>query len=61
MSEHPYWSYGPEHGVPVVDAMVEGRRTFAVNLAMMMARAGEDVEVTVERARAIERYLKGDA
>lgn len=57
---HPYWSYGPDHGVPLVDAMAEGRRTFALELAASTLLDSGDGERLVRRARELEAYLLGD-
>lgn len=56
MSDHPYWVYGPDHGVPVVDAMAEGRRAFALEKAVQWDDTNEGV---LARARLFEQYLKG--
>ena len=59
MTHHPYWSYGPDHGTPLVDAMDEGRRAFALECAMATMiddGSGRDI---VARARLFEAYLAG--
>lgn len=56
---HPYWSYGPDHGVQPVDALAEGRRTFALECALAGAVNGGRVESIVRRAQLFEAYLKG--
>lgn len=57
---HPYWAYA-ENGsqVSVFEAMAEGRRAFAMELAVEVALDGEPAEVTVAVAREFEEYLKG--
>ncbi len=53
---HTYWSYGPEGGVPVIDALAEGRRAFALDLA---TRQDDTDDGHLARARKFEEYLKG--
>lgn len=55
---HPYWSYGPDHGLPPVDALAEGRRALALDLALRWE--GTD-EATVQRAAKYEAFLKGES
>lgn len=57
MSGHPYWSYGPDGGQPVVEALDEGRRAFALEQAVLL---GETLEGTLEAAEKFEQYLKGE-
>lgn len=59
--DHPYWSYGPDHGQLVVDALDEGRRAFALQKAIETQRLDEPVELTVARAAAFEKFLKGES
>ena len=66
MTEHPYWSYGywsygPEggNGKPVLDALVEGRRAFALETAFTLIGDQNHSQV-IEAARAFEAYLKGE-
>jgi len=55
---HHYWAYGPDSGVPVVDALEEGRRHAALELA---TRFDDTDEGVLERAAKFEAYLKGSA
>lgn len=67
MTEHPYWSYGPGTGQPIVDALAEGRRQAALELAGQTTSFdlnGADPDRTdavLENAAKIEAFLKGDA
>jgi hypothetical protein len=56
---HPYWSYGPDHGVSPVDALAEGRRAFALETAFALIGDQNHSQV-IEAARAFEEYLKGE-
>lgn len=58
--EHPYWSYGPDHGVVVLDALAEGRRQFALQAAVDARNFDEPHENIVARAAAFEKFLKGE-
>lgn len=60
MTHHPYWSYGPDHGTPLVDAMDEGRRAFALELAVQVASAHAPEPVRIlPLAASFEDYLAG--
>lgn len=63
MNIHPYWSYGPDQGMPPVDALDEGRRERALTLAVeSFAPVGESVGPgdILSLAKTFEAYLKGD-
>ena len=57
MTHHPYWSYGPDHGTPLVDAMDEGRRAYALELAVQ--NSVNSAQGVVDEARLFEDYLAG--
>lgn len=57
---HPYWSYGPDSGQEIVEALNEGRRAAALELAIS-ATYGLDVAELIAAAVQFEAYLKGDA
>lgn len=66
MSEHPYWSYGPDHGVSPVDALAEGRRAFALERALDSTgfvlnddQAHDRTDEVLANAARIEAYLAG--
>lgn len=64
MNIHPYWSYGPDQGMPPVDALDEGRRERALTLAVeSLAPVGESVGPgdILSLAKTFEGYLKGDS
>lgn len=56
MTYHPYWSYGPDHGTPMIDALDEGRRALALELA---TRTEDTDDGYLARARRFEAYLAG--
>ena len=56
---HPYWTYGPDHGRPVLDALAEGRRAFALELAFSLIGDQNHSQV-IEAACAFEAYLKDE-
>lgn len=56
---HPYWSYGPDGGQEVVEAVNEGRRAAALELAASLPFGGTTEEI-LARAVRFEAYLKGD-
>lgn len=61
---HPYWSYGPDSGQPALDALNEGRRLRALELAVesLGSVAGQVAPGSiVGRAQAFEEYLKGES
>lgn len=60
MTHHPYWTYGPDTGVPVTDAVDEGRRDRALELAVQVAvaHAPEPVRI-LSLAASFEDYLAG--
>lgn len=69
MSVHPYWSYGPDtHGQPCppeefAKALDEGRRAFALELAVKSLEGTTDLISSLEalgRAKDFEGYLKGE-
>lgn len=59
MTYHPYWSYGPDHGTPMVDALDEGRRAFALECAMATTLDDFAGQAIVRRAEVFEAYLAG--
>lgn len=67
MSDHPYWSYGPDNGQQLVDALAEGRRLRALELAAQTTgfalsdeSAHDRTEAVLANADKIEAYLKGE-
>ena len=62
MTEHPYWSYGPDHGASPVDALAEGRRLAALEKAFMATafdNPGADrTDAVLASAAKIEAYLE---
>lgn len=57
---HPYWSYGPDNGQPIIEALNEGRRAAALELAIS-AGLGFEAADLIAAAVQFEAYLKGDA
>lgn len=60
MTEHPYWAYGPDHGVPMIDALAEGRRAYALELAFRATPSSASTSLIIARAVEFERYLEGE-
>lgn len=56
---HPYWSYGPDNGQPIVEALNEGRRAAALDMATRRLFV-DTTEEALARAVQFEAYLKGD-
>jgi len=59
MTQHPYWSYGPDQGRPVLAALDEGRRAFALECAMATTLDDRGGQAIVRRAQVFEAYLAG--
>lgn len=66
MTHHPYWSYGPNGDTPVVDALNEGRRAFALEKALQSTgfalnddQAYDRTDEVLANAARIEAYLAG--
>lgn len=66
MTHHPYWSYGPDCGTPVADAVAEGRRAFALEKALNSTgfalnddQAHDRTDEVLANAARIEAYLAG--
>lgn len=69
MSSHPYWAYAPDASSPIPDpietakAVEEGRRAFALELAVRSLEIDTDLISASDylvRANAFVAYLKGD-
>ena len=56
---HPYWTYGPDSGTPLADAVNEGRRAFALECAMASLSDGLNGPDIIRRAEVFEAYLAG--
>jgi hypothetical protein len=61
VSTHPYWAYEAVPGSLTAErekkALAEGRRAFALELAVQRPSVAED---DVDRARRFEAYLAGE-
>jgi hypothetical protein len=57
---HPYWAYGPDHGTPMIDALAEGRRAYALQKAIESQGIDEPAGSILPRAKDFERFLKGE-
>ena len=58
-NSHPYWAYGGDHGQAVAEAIDEGRRAAALELAVAGSFTFTDEEA-VDRALKFEAFLKGE-
>lgn len=57
---HPYWSYAPTASQDsLFDAMKEGRRAFALEMALQGNYFEHDPADVLSRAEAFEAYLRG--
>lgn len=60
MDSHPYWSYGPDGGAPVLDALAEGRRLAALTLAVGRLGPSARAHRVIQEAVEFDAFLKGE-